>query len=38
MSLGRRAADGLIIAGIGARQRVKQPTPNPAHRPAAKAM
>jgi hypothetical protein len=36
MSLGRRAIDGLTIAGIGARQRVKQPTPNAAHRPAAK--
>jgi hypothetical protein len=28
----------LTIAGIGARQRVKQPTPNAAHRPAAKAI
>jgi hypothetical protein len=37
-SLGRRAVDGLTIAGIGARQRVKQTTPNPAHRPAAKAI
>ena len=38
MSLGRRAVDGLTLAGIGARQRVKQPTPNPAHRPGAKAI
>jgi hypothetical protein len=28
----------LDIRRIGGRQRVKQPTPNPAHRPAAKAM
>jgi hypothetical protein len=28
-----RVVDGLTIARIGARQRVKQPTPNPAHRP-----
>jgi hypothetical protein len=28
----------LTIAGIGARQRVKQQTPNAAHRPAAKAI
>ena len=38
VGLGRRAVDGLTIAGIGARQRVKQPTPNAAHRPAAKAI
>src|ERR1700729_763208 len=38
VSLGRRAVDGLTIAGIGAHQRVKQPTPNAAHRPAAKAI
>src|ERR1700722_6448379 len=38
VSLGGRAVDGLTIAGIGARQRVKQPKPNAAHRPAAKAI
>jgi hypothetical protein len=32
---GRRAVEGLIIAGIGVRKRFKQPSPNPSHRPAA---
>jgi hypothetical protein len=35
---GRRTVDGLPIAGIGARRRFKQATPDPAHRPAAKAI
>ena len=38
VGFGGRVVDGLTIAGIGVRQHVKQSTPDPAHRPVAKAI